>query len=89
MDCLADGVVHALDEVLAGNADTQAFEVAAERFGDRRHGDLGRSGPGRRMRERGEGAAVGPSFQRIVRDSLDHEQGAEIGIAKAERPVVV
>ena len=40
------------------------------------------------VHDRRERPALGPAFGRVVRDALHHEQGAEVGVAEAERAEV-
>src|SRR5262249_61456051 len=43
----------------------------------------------RGMHERGQRAALSPSFWRIIRNTLHHEQRTEIRIAKTQRAEVI
>ena len=52
-------------------------------------GELGREGIGLAGHHGGDARGIGARRVAVVRQTLHHQQRAEVGVAKAERPVVV
>ncbi len=75
--------------VIADNAEhgIAVGRVARERT--QLGGHLGGGSIGGGVQQGRQGAALGPTFRRVVGDALDHEERAEVGVAQTQGAEVV